>query len=63
MRRVAGSRVPLVLTGIRRALGGVGFLRDHVRISEAETGEVEGLGKGGRVTNICNGFYTLSLLL
>ena len=47
VRRVAGPRAPLVLTRIRSALGGVGSLRDHVSISEAETGDVEGRGKGG----------------
>ena len=47
VRRVAGPRVPLVLTRIRSALGGAGSLRDHVSISEAETGDVEGRGKGG----------------
>ena len=47
VRRAAGPRVPLVLTAIRCALGGVGFLRDHVRSSEAEAGEVEGRGKEG----------------
>ena len=42
-----GCEAPLVLTKICSALGGVGFLRDHVSISEAETGDVEGRGKGG----------------
>ena len=47
VRRVAEPRAPLVLTRIRSALGGVGSLRDHVSISEAETGDVEGRGKAG----------------